>query len=214
MPADGTAPVALVEGYPHVLQEIGRAGARAIGEAGFYCHGVAFSAGFGQVEGPGDGRPALANHITKPFEQPVAFQFFQLRLVAGFMGGQLNGPGERVRAIGVRHGVKVHARGCPAHRAVGIQVVRVQDDGHAPLPGRVADTAADGLAELLPQAGVAAGQGIGAFWIEELVMMRFQAVPAQAAGVVAGQVKLGPGPGGGQQEEQQRYEGFTHQRQK
>ena len=72
----------------------------------------------------------------------------------------------------------------------------MQHDGQLPAAfagGHPAEAAAHGHAELLQRAAVDAGQGIGPFGEDELVVGRFQAEPVQAGRVVPGKVELRPG---------------------
>ena len=65
----------------------------------------------------------------------------------------------------------------------------MQHHGHllcpSPALGNVADTAAQRFAELFQKAGIAAGQGIGPFRVDDFVIRTFHGVPAEVARVRA-----------------------------
>ena len=190
-PAVPVAVVSVVQRNAVEAQEFVGAGAGSGGKAGLGRNGISFSKGLFQVELPVDRGPHLAR---KPGDYaPLAK--LKLGLVTGFVGGQHGGPGGGLGAVELGVGVEVHAAGGPAYGAVGIDMVRVEHDGHLaalPVTGRhAAQAPSHGNAELLQGAAVAAGQGIGSFRVNEFIMRSFHAVPAQACGVVSGQKKLG-----------------------
>ena len=90
------SPVFLVKSHLHKVEEIRCAGPGSVGQSRFRSHGVTLSAGAGKVDGPGQRSRSLADGIGKPLEKAGVFQFFQLRLMAGLMGRQLDGPAHGV----------------------------------------------------------------------------------------------------------------------
>ena len=201
-PAVPVAVVSVVQRNAVEVEEFVGTGAGSGGKAGLGRNGISFSKGLFQVELPVDRGPHLAR---KPGDYaPLAK--LKLGLVTGFVGGQHGGPGGGLGAVELGVGVEVHAAGGPAYGAVGIDMVRVEHDGHLAahsVTGRhAAQAPSHGNAELLQGAAVAAGQGIGSFRVNQFIMRSFHAVPAQACGVVSGQKKLGLCREGAGQKEQ------------
>ena len=121
-PAVPTAEVALVQGYAVKVQEVGGPGAGAVNEAGFHGDGIALAKCLFQIQLPVDGGPGFAGEPV----QETAVAVLQLRLVPGFVGGELDVPGHRVGAVHFGVGVQVHPRRGPADGAVGVLIVGVQ----------------------------------------------------------------------------------------
>ena len=199
------APVAVVEGDGIEAEEIGRASASGDREGGFGHDGVAFQERRRREQGRDGARPHLAHEDVHPAEGlPVG----QLHLgdVAGLVDAQLRHPGLGDGGIGLRLRVQVHPLGRPGHRAVGIGMVGVQDDGQpAPVaaPGSHSGAPAHDGPPALQVDQVGAGQGVQALRIDDAVMLRAEGGPT-AEGIGPVLVELGrcrrPCEEGGQDE--------------
>ena len=194
------APVPVVEREVIVVQEVGVAPAAGGSEGGFRDDGVAFQEYRRGIEGAHGAAPHFAHQIVHPLERASVRQL-HLRHVAGFVGGQLRHPGLGVGAIGLGMGVQVHPFRSPGHRAVGIGIPGVQDDGQlAPVQaaGRHAGARAHHGLPFLQVQDVGPRERVHSLGINHAEMLRIHLGPT-AEGIRPGLEELGRGGGPGQQ---------------
>ena len=202
-PLSPGTPVAFVKSC-HIVSEEGTVAAAAVirkGRLGYDCISLQHP-GAWKYTGRRSGRE-FAENPGADAEEPV-FAELHLGYVPAFVYRQLFNPGGGRRGICFRKSVQVHPHRSPGYGAVGIAGISVKDNLGACSVGFAGVVSG---AQPYFQAGALEGprigprQGVQSFGIYDFIVGSQDISPADAAGVITGQIKLSACRNGGQRNE-------------